>query len=130
MRKVLFNLHLYGALIAGLFVVVIGVTGSIMAFEPELDRLTNPSLFRVEPQGEPLPASQLFQAASRAYPNQKIAFMRMPQSATDSAQFNIKGPKQVFLNPYTGDSRRTQPDDEARDDSPTPPSSADGRSGR
>ncbi|MBZ5601704.1 MAG: PepSY domain-containing protein [Acidobacteriia bacterium] len=102
MRKLLFNLHLYFALIVGIFVVIIGVTGSIMAFEPELDRLMNPALFRVAPQGQTLPVSEIFQAASRAYPGQKIGFIRMPQSPDDSAQFNIKGPKQVFLNPYTG----------------------------
>lgn len=102
MRKLLLNLHLYGALIAGLFIVVIGVTGSIMAFEPELDRLTHPHLFNVQPAGQPLPVADLFRAASRAYPGQRIGNIRLPQSAEDSAQFSVKGPRQVFLNPYTG----------------------------
>ena len=39
MRKLIFNLHLYLALIAGVFVVILGVTGGIMAFEPELDHV-------------------------------------------------------------------------------------------
>lgn len=39
MRKVIFSLHLYLALIAGVFVVILGVTGGIMAFEPELDHV-------------------------------------------------------------------------------------------
>ncbi len=102
MRKLLFNLHLYCALIIGIFVVITGVTGSIMAFEPEIDRLTNPALFRVAPHGRQMQPSELFAAAARAYPGQKIGSMRMPQSVDDSAQFNVKGPKQVFLNPYTG----------------------------
>jgi uncharacterized iron-regulated membrane protein len=33
MRKLLFNLHLYLALIVGLFVVIIGVTGSFLEFD-------------------------------------------------------------------------------------------------
>jgi uncharacterized iron-regulated membrane protein len=102
MRKLIFNLHLYSALIVGIFVVMIGVTGSIMAFETELDRMMNPGLFRVEPQAQPMPAAGLFQAASRAYPKQKIGSMRLPQSPDDSAQFTVKGPRQVFINPYTG----------------------------
>jgi uncharacterized iron-regulated membrane protein len=101
MRKLLFNLHLYCALAAAIFVVIIGVTGSIMAFEPELDRLLNPSLFRVTPQGAPLPASALFRAAAAAYPGQRIGSIRLPQGPDESAQFGVKG-KQVFLNPYTG----------------------------
>ena len=102
MRKLLFNLHLYLALLAGLFIVTIGVTGAIMAFEPELDRAMNASLFKVKPQAQPVRASALFGAASKAYPGQRIASIRMPQSPNDSAQFTVKGPRQIFMDPYTG----------------------------
>jgi uncharacterized iron-regulated membrane protein len=55
MRKLLFNLHLYLALVTGLFVVIIGVTGSVMAFEEDIDRLLNPNLFHVDPSGQQMP---------------------------------------------------------------------------
>ena len=42
MRKLLFNLHLYVALIVGLFILILSVTGAIVAFGPELDALFNP----------------------------------------------------------------------------------------
>jgi uncharacterized iron-regulated membrane protein len=45
---------------------------------------------------------QLFQAATRAYPGQKIGTMRLPQNPDETAGFTIKGPRQVFMNPYTG----------------------------
>lgn len=102
MRKLLLNLHLYGALFIGLFVVLIGVTGSIMVFEERWDRLLNPKLFRVQPQGRPLPVSGLFAAAAKAYPGQRINTIRLPKDETDSAEFGVRGPKQVFMNPYTG----------------------------
>ena len=44
MRRLIFNLHLYLALVAGVFVVILGLTGSIMAFDTELDHLFHPSL--------------------------------------------------------------------------------------
>ena len=102
MRKLIFNLHLYGALIAGIFVVIIGVTGSIMAFEDDIDRLTHPALFHVDPQGAPLPVGELFKAARKAYPGQRIGTLRLPQRPTDAVQFGVKGPRSVFMNPYTG----------------------------
>jgi uncharacterized iron-regulated membrane protein len=102
MRKLILNLHLYGALIAGIFVVIIGVTGSIMAFEDDIDRLTHPGLFHVDPQGAPLPVTDLLKAAQKAYPGQRIGTIRLPQRPTDAAQFNVKGPRGVFINPYTG----------------------------
>src|SRR6266404_1560219 len=103
MRKVLFNLHLYLALFIGLFVVIVGVTGSIMAFEEDIDRFSNPKLFKVEPHGEPLSAAGMLAAAARAYPGQKIGTVRLPQGPEDSAVFNVRG-RQMFLNPYTGES--------------------------
>ena len=101
MRKLIFNLHLYGALIAGLFVVIIGVTGSIMAFEEDLDRLANRSLYHVEPQSRMMPVADLLKAAQKAA-GQRIGTIRLPQEATDSASFTVKGPRQVFIDPYTG----------------------------
>ena len=103
MRKALFNLHLYGALIVGIFVVIIGVTGSIMAFEEGWDRLFNPKLYSVTPQGQQMPVSGMLQAAAKAYPGQRINYLRIPRDANDSAGFNVRGPKQVFMNPYTGE---------------------------
>ena len=43
MRKLLLNLHLYSALIAGAFIIILGLTGSVMAFEPEIDHQTCPN---------------------------------------------------------------------------------------
>lgn len=101
MRKVLFNLHLYLALFTGIFVVIVGVSGSIMAFEEEIDHATNPKFFKVEPRGQRLSAGEMLAAAAKAYPGQKIGSLRLPQGPDNSAGFGVRG-QQVFLNPYTG----------------------------
>src|SRR5258708_22697770 len=100
MRKVLFNLHLYLALFIGLFVVIVGVTGSIMAFEEDIDRFSNPKLFKVEPHGEPLSAAGVLAAAARAYPGQKIGTLRLPQPTEGAAVFSLAG-REMFLHPVT-----------------------------
>jgi uncharacterized iron-regulated membrane protein len=102
MRKLLFNLHLYSALILGLFVLIIGVTGSLIAFEGDIDRLTNLDLFEVKPQGQPLTAARMLAAARKAYPDQRIGTIRFPTDEKSAATFGVKGGLQVFLNPYTG----------------------------
>ena len=45
-RSLFLNVHLAGGLVAGLFLLILGVTGSIMAFESEIDQLIHPSLFK------------------------------------------------------------------------------------
>ncbi len=89
MRKSLLNLHLYGALVMGIFIVIVGLSGSIIAFETELDRLTRPDLFHVAEQGKTMTVAALFQAAGRAYPGQKIGNIRLPQSADDTAGLQV-----------------------------------------
>ena len=51
MRNTVRTLHLSIALVAAVFVVMLGVTGSIMAFEPELDHVLHRDLWQVAPQG-------------------------------------------------------------------------------
>ena len=41
-RRVVFNLHLYIGLAAGLFLVMSGLTGSIIVFREEIDELMHP----------------------------------------------------------------------------------------
>src|SRR5579871_5711685 len=68
MRRLLFNLHLYVALIAGVFIVILGVTGSIMAFEQEIDRVLHWKLTYVTPQSRVHSLAEISEAVARAFP--------------------------------------------------------------
>ena len=104
MRKVLFNLHLYVALIVGLFVVILSVTGAIVAFGPELDAFFNPKLFHVEPQNTPpLPFQTLAGIVSQKF-GEKVNTLRLPDAPDHSYSAAVAhGATQVFLNGYTGE---------------------------
>ena len=73
MRKLFFNLHLYVALAAGLFIIVFGVTGSIMAFEPEIDHLIHWRMSYVRPQGHPLSLAEMGAGVLKAYSGERIS---------------------------------------------------------
>jgi uncharacterized iron-regulated membrane protein len=66
-RRLILNVHLLIALIAGAFMVILGVTGSIMTFEPELDRFLHPQLSYITPLERVLPLSEIGDAASRRF---------------------------------------------------------------
>ncbi|HWF67685.1 MAG TPA: PepSY-associated TM helix domain-containing protein [Acidobacteriaceae bacterium] len=101
MRKLIFNLHLYTALVAGLFIVILGVTGSIMTFETELDVLFNPSLFKVQPGLKPLPVTDVIGTLKTAYPHQKFGLLFLPSAPDRSYSTSIRN-TQIFINGYTG----------------------------
>jgi uncharacterized iron-regulated membrane protein len=45
MRRLLLKIHLYLGLVAALFLVVLGLTGSIMTFEGDIEHWLHPSLW-------------------------------------------------------------------------------------
>jgi uncharacterized iron-regulated membrane protein len=103
MRKLLLNLHLYATLVAGLFIVILGLTGSIIAFEVQLDRLFNPSLFDIAPQpSPPLPLSALAAAVQRRFPGSKVDGFVLAQHADTAHVAYINSGTAVFVNGYTG----------------------------
>jgi uncharacterized iron-regulated membrane protein len=104
----LFKLHRIGGVAAGLFLLILGVSGSVMAFSGEIDRLLHPSLFRVVSQGQPLPLGQLASsAASGLHPGESIRTCVPSSGADASYSFMVFGghdriPRQIFVDQYTG----------------------------
>jgi uncharacterized iron-regulated membrane protein len=102
MRKLLLNLHLYAALAVGVFVVILGATGSVMAFEDQLDHLFHPHLFYVTPKARSLPLIDLANAAAARFPGETAAGFGM--SVSSDLSYYVDFPSGiVFVNQYTGD---------------------------
>jgi len=102
MRAIVVKLHMYGAFVAAVFVVVLGVTGSIMAFEDELDHLTNPRLFKVTPAGTPKRLTELGADALEANPGKHIGGYGMGVRP-DLSYYVALGGTAVYMNQYTGE---------------------------
>ncbi|HEV2687696.1 MAG TPA: PepSY-associated TM helix domain-containing protein [Bryobacteraceae bacterium] len=102
MRKLLFNLHLYVALGVGILVVIFGLTGAIMAFEPEIDHLLHAKLSYVTPQSHPLSLAEIGAAVSKAYPGERIGGYQLSTSPNLSWQVGLRRGL-VYVNPYTGE---------------------------
>lgn len=110
MRKRLWQLHSWLGLIAGLGLLVIGLTGSLLVFHDELESVLNPTFIRVEPADHGrLPFDMLFTESRRQLPDHIVAgwSVRTPAEATyadvlyvvrrGTTDWNV-----ATLNPYTG----------------------------
>jgi uncharacterized iron-regulated membrane protein len=115
--NMLHALHLYSGLVIGAFLVLIALTGSIIAFNHEIDRALNPELLTVKPGGERRSLSEIVTTAKAVYPDKPLAFIRPPDKADDVYVAGFKTPKEgassksccsgfnwfyVMLDPYTG----------------------------
>ena len=102
MRRLIIQLHLCVAFVAAFFVVVLGLTGSIMAFEDELDHITHPHLFKVTPTRAPMPLTELGARVLAANPGKRITGYGM--GVTPELSYYVAlGGKVVYVNPYSGE---------------------------
>jgi uncharacterized iron-regulated membrane protein len=102
MRKLVLKLHLVLAVAAGAFLAVFSITGSIMAFEPELDHLLHARVSYVTPRGAPKALAELGAEASRAMHGERVTGYLLSASPDLSYQLLFRG-RAVFVNQYTGD---------------------------
>lgn len=101
MRRFLIKVHLYVALIAGILILILGATGAIMAFEPELDHVLHWKYAYVQPQPTPMPLAEIGAAVAKAYPGERIGGYTWSSSPNLSYQVALPG-RQLYVNPYTG----------------------------
>ncbi|RYY80069.1 MAG: hypothetical protein EOO69_04090 [Moraxellaceae bacterium] len=113
LKKILFQLHWFFGISAGLILAIMGVTGAIYSYEEPLTKIFNPESFSVPAQsGAVLTPTQLYVAYQQQYPDQAISAVTVaaskPQanSTTEAASVNVAAPgsrrgKTYNVNPYT-----------------------------
>ena len=101
-RRILFTLHLWTAMIAGALLVLLGVTGAILAFEEPIDHALNPGLFYVHPQGSALPASALLNRVRQDFPGKRATILMFGKAPDLATVATVPGVGSVFLDPYSG----------------------------
>lgn len=106
--------HRYAGLTLALFVSVAGLTGSLLAFTPELERAISPQLFPAAPPGaQRLGLADLLEHAQALAPQavadgvylgdaERARVNMSPRNDPASGKPYALGFNELFLNPYTG----------------------------
>ena len=110
-RKLLTVIHRYTGLIIASFLIVVGLTGSVIAFATELDRALNPTWFTVEQKGKQMSASEMVMLVQDHFKNAWVKHISLPKFPEEAAILSLSSKSganpivddQIFLNPYTGD---------------------------
>lgn len=114
-RRLCLFLHRWiGLLLAG-FLLIVGLTGSVLAFFPELERAINPEFYPVQARGKTLTAGELAERVESLVPQARVnaVYLVGNQGATMAVVAPRKDPHtgqpgvldfdQIYLDPYTGE---------------------------
>ncbi|WP_122318648.1 sulfite reductase flavoprotein subunit alpha [Pseudomonas cichorii] len=110
MKKVLFQVHWFFGITAGLVLALMGITGALYSFEDEILDALNPDVLLVQEREATLPAPELARRLEAAT-GLKVAILRVQTVGNRVAQVYFtpepgerRGPKRNF-DPYTGEIR-------------------------
>jgi len=114
LREFLVLVHRYCGLITALFLAIAGLTGSILAYNSELEKLLSPQLFaKVRPGVEPLDFATLAEKAAVLVPKGRVTAVEWTESDRTLVAFAPRmnpvtgrpfdlGFTQFFIDPWTG----------------------------
>jgi len=107
-------LHRWAGLGMTIFLIIVGLTGSLLAFRTDLERLINPQLFAEQKPGQsPLDLATLAEKAEDLTPHARVGYFVVERDQAIMAMVPRKDPttgkpyqldfNHLFLNPYTGE---------------------------
>jgi uncharacterized iron-regulated membrane protein len=108
-RNIVFSLHRYLGLVVGSILIIVGLTGSLLVFQKEIDSFLMKRQFgEVISQGQRLAVESIAKTVEAAYINSglKLSALTLPVRLDAPISVSLKSTADkwidVFVNPYTG----------------------------
>lgn len=102
LRWLFFWAHLVTGLAAGAVILVMCVTGAGLALKPQILKMIDRHVRKVEPGGRtPLPVSQIVAGARAAMPDAPLTSIAIEREPSASVALSA-GQKTIYADPYTG----------------------------
>lgn len=103
LKKINAWLHLWLGLVSGIIVVILGITGCILAFEQEIKSISYPWLHVEKPAGgNYLLPSALYKEVKKALPEKEI-YSAFYYGSERTVRLSLNSDTLVYVNPYTAE---------------------------
>ncbi|MBD5781770.1 PepSY domain-containing protein [Pelagicoccus sp. NFK12] len=104
-RKTIFWIHLVSALISGIVIAVMSITGIGIAFEEEIFAWIDRDISQVEApaNAQAKPLEDLLQIVAEKEPDFKTGYIRVPSASDAAYQFMVSYGDPLYVNQYTGE---------------------------
>lgn len=106
MRRLLVQVHLWVGLAAGVYVVVVAVTGAVLVFRIDLQRALHPHLFTPRSQGALAEPVTIMNSVVRAYPDHRLSGVDAPTTSRPTYLAYVtstSGFKTILIDPVSAE---------------------------
>jgi uncharacterized iron-regulated membrane protein len=101
-RSVLFWTHLCAGVIAGVVILVMSITGAVLALRPQIQNSIDRDVRYVEPGATRLEPHELLSRIAAARPRSVVQSVALVSDPKVAALVGVNGEGNVYVNPYTG----------------------------
>jgi uncharacterized iron-regulated membrane protein len=102
LRRIILKVHLYLGLASAIFLIILGLTGSIIAFEGDIDHWMRPSLWYAKTGPHTLPEADLVRAVQEKYGPAHVAAVQILRDPNLVQVMQMTDKSSVYVNPYDG----------------------------
>lgn len=107
-KSFLLSVHSIAGLIAGIFILLLSVSGTLLVFQEQIDRLQKPAVTATGKS--PITTDSCYKIIQQQYPDAEISSCQLPAGINSSYSFFIydtsfnsgKTVQEIFIEPYTG----------------------------
>jgi uncharacterized iron-regulated membrane protein len=101
-RNVVLKIHLYLGLLAAIFLVILGLTGSIMAFEGDIDHWLHRGRWYVVAGPRTLPEGELIERVERQVAPARVGAVQFSPQRNLAQLMQLTDRSAITVNPYDG----------------------------
>jgi uncharacterized iron-regulated membrane protein len=101
-RRVILKIHLLIGIAAAAFVILFGATGSVIAWENDIDHWLDPQFFRVQTGPRTLAEADLIRAAEQRFAPARVVHVHIFREANLARMMDMTNRSSVAVNPYDG----------------------------
>jgi uncharacterized iron-regulated membrane protein len=102
LRSVVLKIHLYLGLVAAIFLAILSLTGTVMAFEGDINHWLHPDLWYVTPAARVLPENDLISIVQHQFPRARVVIVQFFRDANIAQLMQLTDGTSVYVNPYDG----------------------------
>src|SRR5260370_26288734 len=101
-RSVLLSIYLWLSVGAAISLVILGLTGSMVAFENDIDHWLNPGLYCVRVGRQVLPEAELIQTVQQRFAPARVAAVHIFRQPDLAHAVQLNDRSTVLISPYDG----------------------------